>query len=182
MKMGQFSTEHVPDFSLYVILSVDNQSSYYQEADHMEAENKALVQHFIEEVWNKGNIDLIDQRVSDSYAGYDPSMPAPINGNEGFKQLVVGFRHAFPDLRLDVEDLVAEGDKVVGRYMLHGTQTGEFLGLPPSGKEVSVTGIFIRRIAGGKYVEGWDLTDALGMMQQLGVIPMPGQSATKPGS
>lgn len=148
----------------------------------MEAENKALVQEFIEEVWNEGRIDLIDQRVSDSYAGHDPSIPAPISGNEGFKQLVVGFRSAFPDLHLDVEDLIAEGDKVVGRYMLRGTHKGEFLGLPPSGKEVSVTGMFIRRIAGGKYVEGWDLTDALGMMQQLGVIPLPDQSGTEPGS
>lgn len=76
---------------------------------------------------------------------------------------------------------MAEGDKVVGRYMLHGTHTGEFLGVPPSDKEVSVTGMFIRRIAGGKYVEGWDLTDALGMMQQLGVIPMADQFATKQG-
>jgi steroid delta-isomerase-like uncharacterized protein len=139
----------------------------------MSEDPKAIVRRFIEEVWNKGNLDLVDERVAATYVGHDPTFPMPIRGPEGFKQWVMASRNAFADLQLDIEDLIAEGDKVVGRFVMRGTHTGALPGLPPTGKPVVVTGIFIRHFENGKYVEGWDQADALTMLQQLGVIPQP---------
>lgn len=85
------------------------------------------------------------------------------------------FRTAFPDLYGTIEDLIAEGDKVVTRITYRGTHQGEFMGIPPTGRPVTMTFTGINRIAGGKIAEGWVNFDALGMMQQLGVIPTPGQ-------
>ena len=86
------------------------------------------------------------------------------------------FRGAFPDSHFTVEDMVAEGDKVVTRKTFHGTHEGEFMGIPPSGRSVSMGLIDIVRISEGRVVEHWSEGDSLGMMQQLGVIPRPGQS------
>ena len=82
------------------------------------------------------------------------------------------FLKAFPDLHLTVEDMIAEGDKVVTRFTSRGTQTGAFMGIPPTGKQVTVSSIVIARIADGKIVEEWGLDDQMGMLQQLGVIPV----------
>ncbi len=87
------------------------------------------------------------------------------------------YRSAFPDLQATVEDQVAEGDKVASRFTFRGTHRGELAGIPPTGNQVEVTGIVISRIEGGKGAEDWSNYDALGMMQQLGVVPPPGQGA-----
>jgi predicted ester cyclase len=83
---------------------------------------------------------------------------------------------AFPDLHLTIEDLIAEGDKVVDRQTARGTHQGTFMGIPPTGKQITVTAMNISRIVGGKIVEHWVELDTLGMLQQLGVVPMPGQA------
>ena len=125
-------------------------------------ENKAIVRRLIEEMWNQGKLEVIDEVF-------------PPSGIEGAKQIVTTFRTAFPDLHFTIEDQIAEGDKVTTRYTLTGTHTGEFMGIPPTGKQVTVTGMSISRIVDSKLVEEWDNVDTLGMMQQLGVIPPIGQ-------
>jgi predicted ester cyclase len=93
---------------------------------------------------------------------------------EGFKQFGGVFRTAFPDGELTIEDLIVEGDKVVSRITYRGTQTGDMMGIPPTGKPVQVSAMIIDQIADGKIVESWRLFDQMGMMQQLGLVPAPG--------
>ncbi len=138
-------------------------------------DNKALVRRFVDEVQSGGNIDLIDEICSPGFVNHSapPGIPAD---REGIKILTAMFRGAFPDSHFTVEDMVAEGDKVVTRKTFHGTHEGEFMGIPPSGRSVSMGLIDIVRISEGRVVEHWSEGDSLGMMQQLGVIPQPGQS------
>ncbi len=135
------------------------------------AENKAIDRRFTEEVWNRGNLAVVDELMRADYNGHDPTIPT---GSAGFKQFVLMYRSAFPDVHLTIEDQMAEGDKVVSRWTAHGTHRGELMGIAPTGKQITVTGINIERIANGKLVEGWSNYDTLGMLQQLGVIPAPG--------
>ena len=135
-------------------------------------ENKALARRFMEEVYNKGNVDLIDEVVASNWVDHDPSSPPGMSSDvEGAKRFVEMYRNAFPDLQITVEDMIAEGDKVVMRWTARGTHQGELMGIPPSGKQVEVTGINIDRIEGGKFIESWSNYDTLGMMQQIGAIP-----------
>ncbi len=135
-------------------------------------DNKALVRRFVDEVQSAGNIDLIDEVCSPEFVNHSapPGIPPDC---EGIKILTSMFREAFPDSYFTVEDMVAEGDKVVTRKTFHGTHEGEFIGIPPSGRAVSMGLIDIVRISDGKVVEHWSMGDSLGMMQQLGVIPQP---------
>ncbi len=107
---------------------------------------------------------------------HDPSNPVDIKGPEGHRQRITEVIAAFPDINFTIEDMVAEGDKVVARWTLRGTHLGEFIGIPPTGKQVAVSGVIIHRLAGGKIVEDWALRDSLGLMRQLGLIPPPGQA------
>jgi len=136
--------------------------------------NKASVRRFYDEVFNKKNraaiVEFIDPNGIDH--ALPPGLPA---GIEGSKQFITMFLTAFPDLHFTVEDLIAEGDKVVARLTTRGTQQGAFMGVPPTGKQVTVTAIDINRIVGGKTVEHWLQMDTLSLLQQLGVVPMPGQ-------
>jgi steroid delta-isomerase-like uncharacterized protein len=137
-------------------------------------DNKALVRHFVDEVQSRGNIDLIDEICSPEFVNHSapPGIPAD---REGIKIVTAMFRRAFPDSYFTVEDMMAEGDKVATRKTFHGTHEGEFMGIPPSGRGVSMGLIDIVRISEGRVVEHWSMGDTLGMMQQLGVIPS-GQS------
>ena len=107
-------------------------------------------------------------------AGHIPGIP-DINGPEGYKQFVTMFLTAFPDHKFTIEDQIAEGDKEVIRWTSTDTHKGEFMGIPPTGVQVTMTGINIVCIAGDKIVEFWVNTDFLGLFQQLGVIPPLGQ-------
>lgn len=140
----------------------------------MSHENKALSRRLIEDVWNKGNLTVIDELTADNYVSHDPSAPE-IRGRDGFKQLISMYRTAFPDIRFSIEDQIAEGDKVMTRWSARGTHKGALMGSPPTGKQATVTGITITRIVGGKAVEAWTNWDTLGLMQQLGLAPVPGQ-------
>jgi steroid delta-isomerase-like uncharacterized protein len=134
-------------------------------------DNKALVRRFNEEVFNKKNLAAIDEFIAPNQV--DHSLPPGLpRTREGTKQAIDITLTAFPDLNFTVEDMIAEGDKVVTMYTTRGTQQGAFGGIPPTGKHVAVPGIVIARVADGKIVEQWGLDDKLGMLQQLGVIPV----------
>jgi steroid delta-isomerase-like uncharacterized protein len=132
-------------------------------------ENKAIVLRFFEEAFNRGNLAVIDELIAPHLAYHSPD--GDIRGLEGTYQLVTGMRTAVPDFHVTVEEVIAEGEKVVIRYADRGTHQGEGIGVPPTGKHATWVGVDIFRIADGKIIEGWGVYDSLGLMQQLGVIP-----------
>jgi len=136
-------------------------------------ENKAIVRCCIEDVFNKQNVSALDEFIAPNVVHHSlpPGVP---RDREGFKQFVSMLLAAFPDFRIIVEDMIAEGDKVVARATTGGTHKGEFIGIPPTGKQATWTEIFIWRIDGGKAVEMWAELDQMSMMQQLGVMPPHG--------
>lgn len=136
-------------------------------------ENKAVTRRFLEEIFTAGNLALVEELFAPDYVLHDPSVPQEVRGPEGMKQYVAMYRAAYPDTRFTIEDQIAEGDEVVTRWVGRGTHQGELMGIAPTGRVVTVTGIEIDRIAGGKIEETWVSYDALGMMQQLGVVPSP---------
>ena len=140
-------------------------------------QNKALVRRFYDEVFNKKNLAIIDDFLDLHIIEHSlpPGLPS---GIEGSKQFIGMYLAAFPDLHLTAEDMMAEGDKVASRFTMRGTHKGEFMGIPPTSKQVTITGIQILRVASGKIAENWINLDALGMLQQLGVVPPPGQASS----
>ncbi len=136
-------------------------------------ENKTIERRYMEEVWTKGNLAAVDELVATNYVDHTP-MPGASPDLQGLKQFVTVVTAAFPDWQPTIEDMIAEGDKVVVRFRGSGTHKGEFMGIPPTGKQVTMMAIAIHRIAGGKIVENWLQADMLGMMVQLGVVPPPG--------
>jgi steroid delta-isomerase-like uncharacterized protein len=138
-------------------------------------ENKAIYRRWFEDVVTAGDMTLADELLAPDYRLHFPGVPAPLD-REGHKQLVGMFRSAFPDWVETVEDVIAEGDKVVIRVLGSGTHQGEFQGIPATGKRVSASGVGIGRLANGRIAETWAAYDALGLMQQLGDIPGPLQS------
>jgi steroid delta-isomerase-like uncharacterized protein len=142
----------------------------------MSEENKSLVRHLIEEVWDRGDFGVVDELVASEYVGHSPSVATETRGTEGYKQFFVGLRTAFPDLRFTVEDQIADGDRVVSRWTARGTHQGEFAGIPPTGRQGVIRGTSTFRIAEGKVVECWTNMDDLGLLQQLGILPVPAQT------
>ena len=141
----------------------------------MSEENEALVHRYFEEIWNKGNLDLIDDLFTANFVRHGPTgTEGEVRGLEGFKGLVSMYHNAFPDLRVPIEDLIAESDRVVTRWRASGTHQGELLGSAPTGNQASVTGILIDRISGGKIEEEWVDYDTFHFMQQIGAVAQPG--------
>jgi steroid delta-isomerase-like uncharacterized protein len=132
--------------------------------------NKQLIRDLIDQVWNDGNLDRIDDFISSDYVMHDP-VSGDVHGVEGFREFVSTYRNAFPDLRLEVKDQIAEGDRVVTRWLSPGTHQGELMGIAPTGRQTMTPGIVIDRLADGKIRETWSMWDALGLMQELGVVP-----------
>ena len=137
-------------------------------------ENKAIIRRWLEEGWTKGNLAVADELIDSKFIVHGAGGQAVPSGTEGVKQLVMAWRTGFPNGQMTIDDLMAEGDKVVVRMTWRGTQEGDFYGIAPTGKQVAVTSIGIDRVANGKIVEGWGEVDMLGMYQQLGVIPVIG--------
>lgn len=137
--------------------------------------NTALIHRLIEEVWNRGDLALVDEAFAPDYREHNPRPGLPA-GVEGYKQGVAGLRAAFPDLRLTLEDLVAAGDKIAFRYTMRGTHHGPLIGLAPTGKPFAITGMVFARIVADKVVERAGNQDELALLQQLGDVPGPGQS------
>jgi steroid delta-isomerase-like uncharacterized protein len=133
--------------------------------------------YFIAEAFNTGNLAPADELIAADFVNHDPGTPPLPNGPEGFKQLASGYRAAFPDIKITIDDLFAVGDKVAGRWTARGTNTGSLMGMPPTGKEMAVTGTSILTFAGGKVVAHHTNWDTLGLLQQLGVIPTPEQGS-----
>lgn len=144
-------------------------------------DNKALVRRWFEELFNEAKLDVADEIVTPDHVSHDTSTPEHLPGPEGERQLVNLVRGAFPDGRISIEDLVAEGDRVAVRWTFRGTHRGVFMGIAPTGKEVEMGAMDLVRIAGGKIAETWSNVDMMAMMRQLGVIPAPersGQAST----
>jgi len=132
--------------------------------------NKALVRRGIEETVNKGNFSVVDEILSTDYVYREPTVGEK-RGRAGFRELVTMYRNAFPDVKLTIDEQIAEGDKVVTRWNATGTHRGELFGTAPTGKQVRVQGVIVSRIANGKVVEETEVYDALGMLRQLGAVP-----------
>jgi steroid delta-isomerase-like uncharacterized protein len=138
--------------------------------------NKAVARRIIEEVYNGGRLEVADELVASDYVGYDAASPEPMRGPDGVKRQAEGYRTAFPDIRLTIEDEIAEGDRVVTRWTATGTHEAELFGIPPTGKQATVSGITISRIADGRIAENWISWDTLGLLQQLGAVPAMAQT------
>jgi steroid delta-isomerase-like uncharacterized protein len=136
-------------------------------------ENKALMRRAYEEVYNQWDLAVLDEVCIPDFVVHNASMT--IQGLEAYKHFVSLLFSAFPDGRYSIEDMTAEGDRVVVRHTFRGTHQGDFRGIPPTGKQVTTTAIVISCIANGKAIEVWINGDDLGMLQQLGVIPAPGR-------
>ena len=133
-------------------------------------ENKAIIRRLVEEFWNEGNADVMDEVFAADFVNHNPA-PGSVPNREGTKQTNIAIRAAFSDSHTTIDDLIAEGDKVVWRWTFRGTHQGPLMGIPATGKQITFTGIVVDRMAGGRIVERWAQNDDLGMMQQLGVIP-----------
>jgi steroid delta-isomerase-like uncharacterized protein len=130
---------------------------------------KTLVSRLVDEVWNRGRYDVVDDLVDDNYVG----QPSEVRGTEGYKQFFMALRGAFPDLEFTIDDQVAEGDKVVVRWTARGTHDGEYFGIPPTGRAGVITGMEVLQFADGKAITCWGEVDQLGLLQQLGVLSLP---------
>ena len=138
-------------------------------------QNEALVRRMVEELFNRGNVSLADEFLAPDFIEREELPPGTPSGREGVIQMTAMLRSAFPDFKATIDDIIAQGDKVVIRQTWTGTHKGEFMGVPPTGRSVSIGVIDIIRVAGGKFAEHWGQMDSMGLMQQLGAIPAPGQ-------
>ena len=139
-------------------------------------ENKAIIRRWIEEAWNKGNVEVADELYAADFKAKDSNDPTKIlRGPEGIKQYVIETRTALPDIRFTIDHLVAEGDTVVGAFTIRGTHKGSLFGIPPTGKPAVFSAVDIWRFEGGKIVERHlAVMDRLSILQQLGIIPPMG--------
>ena len=135
----------------------------------MAARNAELSRRIFEDVWNRKNLSAIDDLISADYVHHDANSPAA-SGIDGYKQFVNYYMNAFPDAHFTIDDAFTDGQNEVTRWTVVGTHEGELAGIPRTGRRFSVTGITIARIANGKITESWNNWDALGLMQQLGVV------------
>ncbi len=142
-----------------------------EEASVSAEESKAVARRWFEDLFNQGNLEVADEIIASNHVNHDPTLPDIPPGPEGQRQVVNLYRSAFTNAHISVEDQLAEADKVVTRWTGSGTHQGEFMGVSPTGNQVTVTGITINRVSGGKIAESWINYDALGMMRQIGAIP-----------
>ena len=137
-------------------------------------ENKEKARRLLEEAFGQGKLEVIDEVLDPNFVCYDPnSESGEVRGADTFKGEIEYFRQAVPDLTYTVEEQVAEGDKVVTRWTVRGTQKGELMGIPPTGKQVTMSGVVVDRLSNGRLLETWIQADTLGMLQQLGVVQVP---------
>ncbi|MFN8458027.1 MAG: ester cyclase [Anaerolineae bacterium] len=137
-------------------------------------QNKSMVHRWVEGGWNQGNLALVDELFAADYMIHDPQVPDFPGGQAAFKQFVTNLRTPFPDIHVTVEDMLAEGDQVAWRWTITGTHKADLNGIPPTGKPVRITGIVLSRFVKGKWTEDYVNWDMLGMLQQIGAIPVPG--------
>lgn len=140
-------------------------------------ENKAAIERAYKDLWNQRNVEVVDELATEDFLNH-AAPPDRQRGRQGLKDVVRMFESAFPDFRYEIEDVIAEGEKVVVRDVFRGTHQGNFMGIPATGKQVAMEAIHIYRFSEGKLAEHWVARDDLGMMQQLGVVPSPGRAET----
>jgi steroid delta-isomerase-like uncharacterized protein len=141
------------------------------------AENKRIAHRLYDEACNQRRYELVDELVAEDYEHHNPVLPPEmLRGRANFKQILMMFFGAFPDLQGTIEDLVADDERFVARMRFRGTHQGELMGIPASGKPVDFGVIEIYRVADGKIVEGWAQFDAMTVMQQVGAMPSPEQA------
>lgn len=133
-------------------------------------ENKAVIRRAYEELWNQRSVEVVDELVAEDFLNH-AAPPDRQRGRQGLKDVVRMFEGAFPDFRYEVEDVIAEGEKVAVRDIFRGTHEGDFMGIPATGNRVTMEAIHIYRLSGGRLAEHWVARDDLGMMRQLGAIP-----------
>jgi steroid delta-isomerase-like uncharacterized protein len=133
-------------------------------------QNKALMRNYIEEAWNKGNLDFIDKNFSSDFVGHGTFHGQPTN-RDGVKSVISTIRNAIPDLNITIEDMLAEGTTVASRWVTKGTHKGDLMGAKPTGNKISVSETAVFRVKDGKVVEAWANRDDLGFLQQIGLIP-----------
>jgi steroid delta-isomerase-like uncharacterized protein len=138
--------------------------------------NKTMVRQAMDEMFTQGNLAAVDKYVAADYVEHQP-MPGAPAGREGLKQTITILRRAFPDARFNVEDVIAEGDKVVVRSTITGTHKGDYMGIAATGKPFTMTAIDILRVQNGKAVEHWGNEDDLGLLVQLGAVTLPAPAA-----
>jgi steroid delta-isomerase-like uncharacterized protein len=148
----------------------------------MSEQNKAIDARITLEAFNQGRVEVIDEVISADFVDHSQLAPGMPSGREGVKALVKALRSAFPDFKVTIERQIAEGDLVVHHISATGTMKGDFAGMPASGKRASWEAIHISRFANGKAVEHWSVQDQLGMLQQLGFVPMPEAAAEPVGA
>jgi predicted ester cyclase len=170
-------TPHVPKF-LFARASVPaleaqrrRGGTRAEERRSMSSEqNKTIVRRLLEEPW-KGNLGVVDELIDRNYVGHDPSIPEPLRGPDGFKENVSTYRAAYSDAQITVDEQIAEGDRVATRWTGRGKHDGDLMGVAPTGKKVTVSGLTLSRLANGKVIEAYTNWDTYGMMQQLGIVP-----------
>ena len=148
----------------------------------MSTENKFIVRRLYEEVWNERKLEVVDELISPSHTLHDASVSGPQIGPDAYKKQVIRFTKAFPDLHFAIEDIISENDKLVVSWMISGTHKGEYEGIPPTDKKISVDGITINYLANGKILDSYVSWDALGLMRQLGHAPPLGKTIVAGGS
>lgn len=137
----------------------------------MSAENKALLRRWFEEVWNQGSPEAVDGLMAPDAVVH--AATGTLRGPEAFKAFQSAYRNAFPDVHLTLDQIVAEGDMVAARWTARGTHQGDGLGFAATNARAEFQGMVFARIRDGRFVEGWDCFDQLGMLQQLGAVPRP---------
>ena len=137
----------------------------------MSEDNKRLVRRALEEIYSQGNLDLADELIHADFVDLDPTHPEGPTGPENVKQTVRRLRNAFGDLRFEVHEEIAEGDKVVQRVTMSGRHSGRLAGSEPTGREFAVRHVYGWRVTGGRIVEHWGSRDDLRLLQQLGLLP-----------
>ncbi|WP_135304816.1 ester cyclase [Haloarcula amylovorans] len=145
-----------------------------------EQDNKEHARRFNEEVWGKSNLDAIDHLVADDFVGYNPARPEPLRGADGVREVAELLQAAFPDCEVELEQVLADGDWLTQRVTVSATHEGEFMGIAPTGKQVEITGISVTRFEDGKWVEGYELWDIFGLLQQLGITELPVDTTGEP--
>jgi steroid delta-isomerase-like uncharacterized protein len=142
----------------------------------MSEHNKAIVRRLFAELWNNGNLSVAGELFAPNYEHHDASTPDFGRGPDSEKKRASLYRNAFPDVHFTIEDVIAEGETVMTRWSCRGTHKGDLNGIAPTGKQFTITGITVSRVSIGKIAEGFVNWDALGLMQQLGVVPQPVQA------
>jgi steroid delta-isomerase-like uncharacterized protein len=142
-------------------------------------QNRTIARRVVDDAWNKHNPTILDQLFSSDAILHDPQNPTVVKGPQGAKSTLATYLRAFPDMKITIEREIADGDYVVQHLLATGTNTGDFNGMPATGKKTNTIGVVTSKIKDGKVIEAWSLFDSLGLLQQLGVVPAAQGTSTR---